>query len=589
MQKISISKLGKVGLVIDGDHTLKPPNAFTDCLNVKFNGREISPYLGNQPEQFFTQNMASDDQGGIAPWDAVKIYLMRAVMFDAFSSNAEMLFCIGKWNPDDSGDVSVITGVNLSQGIPTVMEVAATAWVPDITKPWSYYKEAINNCVIFGQAGQIPIGKAYNWVGFDVLPSWGEQTTGNDGTTSTIVTRRWECKKVISFDNRLLALNTTEESAGGVDVPYPSRVRWSGFAQENAFPINWDDTAANRTPEDYAAAVIDGFAGWQDLSSNAPLVDAVANGNTLYVYTERETYSMTPSGNDQKPFITNMVHSDLGVLDIDCVVNARGYNYVFTGSDVVRHDSVSWVSIADDYVRDYLANLVQEHRQGMVRMTTYPDLGEIWVMIYGTDQDDGDYAKTTVLTYSLNRNTWAKKSLPHIFDTEFLPMPPESVGIVWDVDTEAWDNKTQPWDNSVDKVAQGQLCGSCAQGGVYYLNASQSEWRSIYSGGTWTMQQQAVQRYVERRGLMLGDGDQRAMISSMYIQGNGTGSLTVTVGSADSYVSGYKWETQTIDMTSIRRPTFRQDGELFGYRLEMSGDGQLPSSIIIGYQMTGYK
>lgn len=589
MEKETISKLGAVGLMIDGDDTAKPLNAFTDALNVKFNGREIAPYYGNQPEPFYTSGLV-DNTGNPQAWDAMKAYLMQSVMFDGFSNGAEMLFCIGVCQICGIG-ASVITGVNLSTGTPVHMDVAATAWNPDTTLPWTYYKEAINNCAIFGQLGQIPIGKAYNWTGFDRLTGWGEQTSGNDGTTSDIETRRWSCKKMISFDNRLLALNTVEESAGGVDVPYPSRVRWSGFAQENAFPINWDDTAANRMPEDFAAVVIDGYAGWQDLSSNTQIVDACANGNTLYVYTERETYSMTPSGNDEKPFIVDIVHSDLGVLDINCVVNARGYNYVFTGSDVMRHDSVSYQSIADDYVRDYLAELVQEHKQGMVRMLTYPDLGEIWIMLYGTDQDSDDFGKTTALTYDLNRHTWSKKTLPHIYDVEFLPMPPETIGQTWDGETLVWDSNQSPWNVSVDKVSQGQLCGSCVQGGIYYLNTSQQEWRSVYSSDTkvWTMQQRDIQRYVERRGLLLGEQDRRALVTGMYIQGAGTGNLSVTVASVDHYDSSYKWESQTIDLTTQRRPTFKQDGMLFGYRLETIGSGQIPSGVIITYKNTGAK
>lgn len=590
MTKQVIQQLGATGLMIDGDDGQKPDNAFTDSLNVRFNGREVAPYYGNAQQPYYTGGTADPE------WQNRVFFLMSQVQFDGFSDGSMLIFGCGitKNPPEDTPDPRRIFQTNLNSGAVTEM-VTPDSWTPDSTQPWTYYKESINNCPIFGQTAMAPIGKQYDWTGFDALPSWGNQTTGIDSTTdpdnpTTIVShRRWTCKKMVSFDNRLLALNTVEESAGGQDVPYPSRVRWSGFAQENALPINWDDQAANGTPEDFAAAVIDGYAGWQDLSSNTQVIDAVANGNTLYIYTERETYSMSPSGNDEKPFITNLVYSDLGVLDTYCAVNAHSYNYVFTGSDVARHDAVSWVSIADDKLRDFIAELVEQHQLGQVRLINYPDLSEIWLMVYGTDQATGDFAKTTAYAYNYNRKTWQKKSLPYIYDAEFLRMPPESVQKRWDDNTVVWDAEPTTWNTQADKVAQGTLCGSCAAGGVYYLNTDETEWRNIYTSGTYTMTQQPVQRYVERRGLVFGEGDRRAFVSECYIQGRGQSKLAISVGAADHIDAGYTWETQNIDLQTTRRPTFRQEGGVFGYRFEINGIGDLPSALTFTYVQTGYK
>lgn len=574
MTKPTIQQLGMVGLMLDGDPTMLPDQAFTDALNVRFNGREIEPYQGNYLEPYYMETPAGEQ------W-ALPTWKIQPAIFDGFSNGARLMFYLAWVQLDDAGNMGA-AAYSQNMDTPTMANVGVfDGWVND---PWSAYKGQINNCVYFGQVAQAPVGKAYNWTAFSSLPGWGEQTGGDQ----VVVTRRWTCKKLVAFDNRLLMLNTIEEDAGGADVPYPNRVRWSGFAQENAFPINWDDTAANRTPEDFAAAVIDGYAGWQDVTTTSQIIDACENGGVLYLYTERETFSMTPTGNDQRPFTTKTVYSDLGCLDLECVVNCHGYNYVFTGSDVVRHDAVSWKSIADGYVRDYIADLANHSGAGKVRMVGYPELSEIWVMIPGSQQQAGDYAKSVALTYNYVKGTWSTKSLPYIYDAEFVPMAPDAASqpVLWDQNPNTWDQETAVWGNGVAKVAQGVLAGSCAAVGIYVLNSGDSESRWTYANGVYSMVEQSLQAYVERRGLEFNTG-YRSMITETYLNGKGTNTVTVKIGYADNPDAGYKWDSQSMSLVNQRRATWRAEGEAHGYRLEISGQGSIPVGIGFTLEDTG--
>ncbi|EBW6194117.1 hypothetical protein DPY59_11310 [Salmonella enterica subsp. enterica serovar Agbeni] len=577
MTNPKIQQLGAVGLMLDGDPTQLPDQAFTDVLNVRFNGREITPYLGNQYCAYYT----TDAAGNVA---SNTHWLIQVIMFDAFSANAPLLFFLGV----DNGSVNIW---QQSLATPEYGKLYVhtdgnydTGFTADSI--WTAYKCQVNNCQIFGALGAAPIGKQYDWTGFDSLTGWGEQTIVDGSGNPTVETRRWTCRKLVQFDNRLLMLSTVEESQGGSDIPYPTRVRWSGFAQENAFPINWDDTALNRAPEDAAAAVIDGYAGWQDLSSNYEVMDAIANGGTLYVYTERETYTMSPSGNDQSPFITKLLYSDLGCLDIGCCVNAHGYNYVFTGSDVVKHDSVSWKSVADERVRDWLSDYVENHEAGMVRMTNFPELSEVWVLIYGEDQQDGDYSKTIALTYNYVKNTWSRKTLPYINDITFCPLAPDTYPPSWDSVNVAWDDYNVVWDTDDAKTAQGTLVGCCNAGGIYYLNYGSTETRSVVTGGVVNMTAQDLQCYVERRGLDFNTG-YREMITEAYLNGKGVNDITLSIAYADNPDSGYVWDSQTFSLVNQRRTTWRAEGESHGYRLEIAGQGDIPVGINFTIRKTG--
>ncbi|MBK0633382.1 hypothetical protein GZZ44_10525 [Klebsiella aerogenes] len=572
MTKPAINQLGAVGLMLDGDPAMLPDNAFTDALNVRFNGREVSPYNGNLLAEFYTTEL----DGTYLPlvW-----YAMQAVMFDGFSAGSRLLFGIGPTTVEGETGMQIWQQTLLKAAIVPMEANGLDTWED---ARWNVYKGQINNCPFFGIQTAAPVGKQYDWTGFDALPAWGEQTGGDQ----IVVTRRWTCKKMVSFDNRLLMLNTIEENSGGEDVPYPTRVRWSGFAQENSFPINWDDTAANRTPEEYAAAVIDGFAGWQDLSSASQIIDACENGGTLYVYTERETYTMTPSGNDQSPFVTRVLYSDLGCIDINCVVNAHGYNYVFNGSDLVRHDAVSWVSVADEYVRDWLADYVKDHMAGQCRLMNFPELSEIWVMLYGTDQTEAEYAKTVALTYNYLKKTWSKKTLPFINDAEFCQMPPDEQTIAWDENDTEWDKEKAAWGGADTRTAQGTLIGCCQAGGVYLLNTSFTEARHVLFGGVWSMKVINLQCYAERRGMEFNPG-YRSMISDTVLNGKGTEDLTIKIGRADWPDSGYTWSSQVSNLTTQRRNTWRAEGGVHGYRLQFSGTGSIPVGITFTVRATG--
>lgn len=572
MTKPIINKLGSVGLIMDGDQTAIPDAAFTDCMNVQFDGGTVKPYLGNTPANYYSPET-----------DAT--LLMQPIMFDGFSNGGALLFMLTRTADNSICIAQQSMSVSDYKYLDVIEDDVITTDF-DIEARWAAYKGQINNCPFFGQEARNPVGKQYDWTGFDLLPGWGEQTTGNDGTASNIVERRWTCKNLVSFDNRLLALSMTEESAAGVDTPYPTRIRWSGFAQENTFPINWDDTAANRTPEDYASVVINGFAGWQDVSSAWTIVDACANGGTLYVYTERETFSLTPSGDSSKPFVTKLVYSDLGCLDVGCVVNAHGYNYVFTGFDIVRHDSVTWTSIADGAVSDYLSEMTANHQRGMCRLINYPELSEIWVMLYGTEQDSSDYTKTLALTYNYVKKTWGKKSLPYINDAVFFLIPPTDTPKLWDENTGTWDEETVKWDAPVNRTAQGTLIGACNAGLIYVLNYGTTEYRHTYTRGAWTMQPRPLQCYVEKRGMEFSEAS-RSMITEVYLNGKGTNDITLALGRADNPDGGYTWGSQTQNLSQTRRTTWRTEGGVHAYRLEIAGQGDLPAGIKFTVKGTG--
>lgn len=569
MAKTPVKGLGSVGIVYDADPAELPLNAITDALNLRFAGGEVEQCLGNRLEPYYAEGIPSPIQA------------LQMGAPDALSNGAKLLYMAA--HGDDLGEGEGFTIWQQNIDSPNLANVGYQPWASSYS--WAMYRGAINGVPFFGVPGNAPVGKQYDWDTFAMLPGWGEQTLGDQ----TVEVRDWSCKNLVSFGNRLLMINTVEENGVGILIPYPTRIRWSGFTQSGAFPINWDDTALNRIPEEAAPQVVDGYAGWVDMSSDSPLVDACDNGGTLFVYSERETFALTPSGNANSPFIIKRIYSDLGCQDLGCVVNAKGYNYVFTGNDFVRHDSVRWESLAEGVVRDWLGEVVANPLPGAVRLVNYPELNEIWVMTKGADQLADDCAKTQCLTYNYIAGTWGRKTLPYVNDVVFAPLPPASGEELqlWDEAVEQWDGDIAEWGGSGTKIAQGTLIGACAAGGVYYLNTGYKESRHIYEGGVWLMAERDLHCYLERKGVDLADG-QRQFITKTELRGRGVDALSVSVAGAESPDAGYTWDRQDlVSLVEERRQTWLVEGAVHGFRMEFYGKGVIPSALTIHHEASG--
>lgn len=187
MTKPVINQLGSVGLMLDADPTMIPDQAFTDVLNVRFNGREIEQCLGNSLEPYYLQRV-----DGVAY--AAAPYLIQPIIFDGFSNGAGVLYYLIA-HTNDSGVSYQMAAAQQNMSSPDCKTLTTFDDWPD-AGPWECYKGQINNCPFFGSPVMEPKGKQYDWTGFDALPGWGEQTDG----TQTTAARRWTCKMLVAFD-----------------------------------------------------------------------------------------------------------------------------------------------------------------------------------------------------------------------------------------------------------------------------------------------------------------------------------------------------------------------------------------------------
>jgi hypothetical protein len=127
----------------------------------------------------------------------------------------------------------------------------------------------------------------------------GTWSTIAPATRSAGVYTLQTCRLIVSFKDRLIALNTTEEVNGaGTYYNFANRARWCQ---------NGNPSAANAWHED-----IPGLGGWIDAPTKEAIITARLLKDRLIVYFENSTWELVYTGNQILPFIWQNIDNELG-------------------------------------------------------------------------------------------------------------------------------------------------------------------------------------------------------------------------------------------------------------------------------------
>jgi len=220
------------------------------------------------------------------------------------------------------------------------------------------------------------------------------------------------CDALRPFGDFLLALNMTEGSTN-----FPNRVRFSDIVQANQIPGTWSET-------DLTAS-----AGFNDLvSMTSPIVDGMSLGTNFIIYSKTEAVLMDFVGGT---FLFNFrtLHSDDGLINQNCVVEAEGKHFCFGTTDIYVHDGNSKRSICDETTREFIFTGLNTKNADRCFVQHNKLLGEIYFCYQSGDAlvDFVDTARCNrAATYNYKNNTWS-----------FLDLPNVSAGAIANVDTVA--------------------------------------------------------------------------------------------------------------------------------------------------------
>lgn len=318
------------------------------------------------------------------------------------------------------------------------------------------------------------------------------------------------CKALRATKYHLIALNISEGTTN-----YGSQVWWSMAAQAGAIPQEWTPTASND-----AGDIVFG-------DTPGAIVDGLALRDQFIVYKEFSTHVMqyvagTYVWTGRKLFLTT------GVQALNCVVEANGMHWLFTGTDVVRHDGQNYSSVVDEKVKETLVKSIDPSKVKMCCVESRILQQQIWVCI----PEQGNAWLNKAYIIDLVSGDIGLRSLPQLAAVCRGIVAATALGNSWNSDSASWNSDTTWWDQqSYSPTQDSMLMVDSTNKHLFNVDAS-----DLADGAP-------VYALVERLGAAIGSFDKHKVITGIVprIEGSPGDVLTITLGGQPWFDTPITW------------------------------------------------
>lgn len=280
----------------------------------------------------------------------------------------------------------------------------------------------------YNRADQIKYWDSANWTNFN--PQIGPLAT------DTLESARL----LITFKDRLVALNTIEQEGAGTYFTHNNRARWS----QNGSPIQADAWRSD----------IAGKGGFYDAPTRQSIVTAQILRDRLIVYFENSTWELVYTGNEILPFRWQQLNTELGAestfsqVPFDKVILGIGNTgiHACNGAQVERIDEKIPLDVFE----------IHGNNSGIERVAGIRDFYSemvYWTLVYPPYLQTNAYKyPNRVMVYNYRANTWA-------YNDDSIT----AFGYFEQQDARTWANMNQTWADTTDAWASGQLSSNPRQ------------------------------------------------------------------------------------------------------------------------------
>jgi hypothetical protein len=366
-------------------------------------------------------------------------------------------------------------------------------------------------------AGQHTVANTSDWVsallngipvftnGADPLLYWN-----GDGATHALAVTGWPvgtvCKAVAAFRFHLFAMNISNGSG-----TFENMIMWSAAADPGALPSSWTPLVSNEA----GSAILADTPG--------RCICGVPLQTQLLVYKPTSCYAVEYVG--QPPlniFTVRPTVRSTGALSPHTVIDLDTKHLVMGNDDIVLFDGQTVTSIAENRIKTFLANQIDEtnaHNAFIIR-----DLSkrEVWVCV----PESGSTFATVAHIWDERRDTWVTRDLNQVrYGT---------TGFVSDTTiNKTWDAAAATWDASV-----GVWGGDDTSSTTSVVTA---EPNTIYMEDTPTLV--SITGRIARYDLGFDDDTMVKVTSRVWVEGSGPGliGMLVRLGARDSTDEDITW------------------------------------------------
>ncbi len=347
-----IDNIGAVGVVWDIDPRKLPDGAWSNVLNMRFDG-----------------------------YTATKVFGTRAIQ-GSLSAVAYSLF------PHTTFDGSKFFAY---AGLTAVYSVSNNVHY-DLTRLSGPYSTDANELWTGGVLG----GLLFMNNGIDIpqvqrTPTASCRLTDLPNWPTTITTR---CSSLRAFKNFLVALDVTKGP-----LRFRQMVKWSSSADPLTVPGTWDEGDPTNDAGENSLSETDGN-----------VIDCLPLRDVNIIYKDDSIYGMQYIGG-QFIFRFYQIVKEVGLLAKRCVAAFEQYHcFIGNDLDVYTFDGNSTKSIAQDRVRQYLRDNITGSNYKRAFVVRNPTANEIWICIPTT----ADGYATLAMMWNWRKNTWSFRQLPNV-------------------------------------------------------------------------------------------------------------------------------------------------------------------------------
>lgn len=273
---------------------------------------------------------------------------------------------------------------------------------------------------------------------------------------------------ILSFKDRLIALNTTERPFLGGGGTHRQRARWS----QNGTPFyNTSNTFAAGVPNPgYSWTEDVGRGGYIDAPTNEAIVSAAYVKDSLIVFFERSTWQLRYSGNEVLPFYWERINEELGAestfspVQFDKGILAIGDKAIIT-ANTINVDRI------DQKIPDAVFNFHNDN-EGVKRIQGIRDFYK--KIVYWTFPNDDDNATFPDKMLALNYDEGSYALFNNSF-TSFGTMQ-FSTDYTWaTLPYDSWSDWNIPWGSPVSQSYFPDVIAGNQRGFILNLSTDRVE------------------------------------------------------------------------------------------------------------------
>ena len=318
------------------------------------------------------------------------------------------------------------------------------------------------------------------------------------------------CRVIRAFKFHLMAINVFDGTG-----QLGSTVWWSASAVPGAVPTEWTPTAEND-------------AGDIDLADTpGALVDGLALRDLFVVYKDNATYALSYVAG-QYTYTSRKLFLTSGLSSSNCVVEINGEHWVFTGSDVIRHDGQNFSSVVQDKTKHGIVDAIDPTKVTWSCVAANSRTQQLWICVA---TQGSPYLNKAWVINTLTGDA-GERDLPlvaHVARGLVDANPPD---LQWDTDSQDWDQDVTFWDQQ-----------------AYSPNNDSFVMADVDSVQLWAVDQadtangQPISAYCERLSLPINDNILRALVTAVVprLEGEPGEVISIRVGGQAFFSQPITW------------------------------------------------